>query len=136
MIFPQQPDGVRNQCRVTLREKAIGMEQRRDSASSVGSAAEAEQVDPIARLVMIHDEGVDVADVGLEAIAERHAGDPGQSPLSGADESRWGHRADPGVIIEKLAIILRGREGELKNVGSVLLEFIGGPVAADQKAAS
>ena len=98
-------------------------------AHGEGAAAEPEQVHVVAFVVAVHQAAVGVLDVLLQAVS-------GGLIAHGAELSTPfvvlpAARADAGVVVRDLPLVLFGEHEGLHDVRIVLSVFVAGPVAAD-----
>ena len=111
------------------------VDQARQHPHGVGAAAEAEQIDRVALLVIVDDEFVGVEHIVVEPVAGGEPEDRGRVLHQLLPRIGPRQRADAGIVEHHLA--RRGLLGlaqgpvQLEHIGNVLADLVAGAVAAD-----
>lgn len=112
------------------------MDQRRDGTYDICATAEIEQEDSVTGLVGVHQECVDVADVGRQAVSD-HEPKCSRDALCGSRQCpRRRHGPKTRMVVYGLTrLVLIETIDELADVGAHSREFIRRAVAADDDVA-
>ena len=121
------------------RDQAHFVDQPRQHPHGIGAAGKAEQIDLVAGLIGVHQEGIGREHVVIEPIAGGEPQDGVEILLQLVPRVRPRQRADPRIVkhqLPRLRLLRLAQAAiELQHIGDVLGNLVAGAVAADDDVA-